>query len=142
MYISSHLCSNADRMWGPFCNKISVGASTHLSVRYLSGLRMGLARSHDCANIPCALRCRVTAIAVGLNHTAALTVGGDLLMCGHNKHGALGLGDTWNRFLPQKVWLNAVKSAVCGDAPAAWPGADTFAIIFSYSDGVNKLNLS
>ena len=40
---------------------------------------------------------------MGLNHTAALTVGGDLLMCGQNKHGALGLGDTSNRFLPQKV---------------------------------------
>ena len=33
----------------------------------------------------------------------ALTVGGSLMAFGHNKHGALGLGDTQNRFLPQKV---------------------------------------
>ena len=47
--------------------------------------------------------CRITAVAAGLNHTVALTVAGDIFMCGHNKHGALGLGDTANRFLPTKV---------------------------------------
>ena len=61
-------------------------------------------RAQICGQIGlCFICCRVTAIAAGLNHTAALTVGGDLLMCGHNKHGALGLGDTLNRFLPVKV---------------------------------------
>ena len=51
----------------------------------------------------CAYGCRITAVAAGLNHTVALTVAGDIFMTGHNKHGALGLGDTINRFLPTKV---------------------------------------
>ncbi len=51
----------------------------------------------------CACDRRITAVAAGLNHTVALTVAGDIFMCGHNKHGALGLGDTVNRFLPTKV---------------------------------------
>ena len=39
----------------------------------------------------------------GANHTVALTVGGDLMVCGQNRHGALGLGDTKNRYVPVKV---------------------------------------
>ena len=38
----------------------------------------------------------------------ALTVGGTLMAFGHNKHGALGLGDTQNRVLPQKVPFNSL----------------------------------
>lgn len=67
----------------------------------------------------CACECRITAVAAGLNHTVALTVVGDIFMCGHNKHGALGLGDTVNRFLPTKVNLQFTlnNKAVCTKPP-------------------------
>ncbi|CAL5222111.1 g4423 [Coccomyxa viridis] len=48
---------------------------------------------------------RITSIAAGLNHNAAMSVAGEIYMWGSNKHGCLGLGDTSNRVLPTKVNL-------------------------------------
>ena len=62
----------------------------------------------------CFVMCRITAIAAGHNHTVALSVGGDLMVCGHNKHGALGLGDTLDRHLPTNVCSMPVnRRTVC-----------------------------
>ena len=47
--------------------------------------------------------CRITSIAAGLNHNAAMSVAGEIYVWGSNKHGCLGLGDTMNRVLPTKV---------------------------------------
>ncbi len=49
--------------------------------------------------------CRITSIAAGLNHNAAMSVAGEIYTWGSNKHGCLGLGDTANRVLPSKVYL-------------------------------------
>ncbi|CAL8465368.1 g4904 [Coccomyxa elongata] len=65
---------------------------------------------------------RITAVAAGLNHTVALTVAGDIFMCGHNKHGALGLGDTVNRFLPTKVDLSRTVAMTGKVDQAGAPG--------------------
>ncbi|CAK0786715.1 hypothetical protein CVIRNUC_009929 [Coccomyxa viridis] len=48
---------------------------------------------------------RITSVAVGLNHNAAMSVAGDIYVWGQNKHGCLGVGDTVNRVLPTKVNL-------------------------------------
>ena len=67
-------------------------------VAVLSGV---LANSRDSVNACVAYR--ITSIAAGLNHNAAMSVAGEIYMWGSNKHGCLGLGDTSDRALPTKV---------------------------------------
>ncbi len=55
---------------------------------------------------------RITSIAAGLNHNAAMSVAGEIYLWGSNKHGCLGLGDTSDRALPTKVqsWVFSLNS--------------------------------
>ncbi|KAF6264241.1 regulator of chromosome condensation 1/beta-lactamase-inhibitor protein II [Scenedesmus sp. NREL 46B-D3] len=46
---------------------------------------------------------RVTSIAAGGHHGSAVTVGGEVLMFGRNKHGQLGTGDFNDRWRPTEV---------------------------------------
>lgn len=87
----------------------------------LAGALSEVVRSHLCA-----FGCRITAVAAGLNHTVALTVAGDIFMCGHNKHGALGLGDTVSRFLPTKVETSShtESSSLCRVPLLVVPGIE------------------
>ena len=55
---------------------------------------------------------RVTAIAAGERCSFALTEGGDLWAWGYNNQGRLGLGDTTNEGLPQRMDLDAKIVAV------------------------------
>lgn len=56
---------------------------------------------------------RITSLAVGLNHNAAMSVAGDVYVWGQNKHGCLGVGDTVNRDLPTKVCAQVMHSCHC-----------------------------
>ena len=59
--------------------------------------------------------CRITSIAAGLNHNAAMSVAGEIYMWGSNKHGCLGLGDTSNRVLPSKVCFLCGRPQICAE---------------------------
>ena len=45
----------------------------------------------------------VSSVAAGAHHTLVITKTGTLYAFGRNRHGALGLGDTSNSFLPERV---------------------------------------
>ncbi|KAK3912656.1 RCC1-like G exchanging factor-like protein [Frankliniella fusca] len=58
---------------------------------------------------------KVTSVACGLHHLAALTNSGDLYTWGHNRGGCLGLGHENDQYFPFKVAIGAVTLKVsCG----------------------------
>lgn len=59
--------------------------------------------------------CRVTSIACGISHMAAINSDDDLYMWGRNKLGCLGLGHTKDQFFPFKTSIGAkVFKVRCG----------------------------
>ncbi|XP_026288148.1 RCC1-like G exchanging factor-like protein [Frankliniella occidentalis] len=56
---------------------------------------------------------KVTSIACGVHHLAALTNSGDLYTWGHNRGGCLGQGHEKDQFFPLKVAIGAVTLKVC-----------------------------
>nr|CAB3265494.1 Williams-Beuren syndrome chromosomal region 16 protein homolog [Phallusia mammillata] len=58
---------------------------------------------------------KVTQIACGLSHFAAINSSGELFTWGKNKHGCLGLGNSKDHFFPWKVFVGSeVINVKCG----------------------------
>ena len=93
-----------------FCTLLARDLMINVAVAYLADSPTNLKSpmNHTCCGATkdeasVTTICRITSIAAGLNHNAAMSVAGEIYMWGSNKHGCLGLGDTTNRVLPTKV---------------------------------------
>ena len=72
-------------------------------------------------------------VAAAGSRMAIVTDAGDLLMCGSNVNGELGLGDTEDRRVPTRVGLDHVIMVACADNDTAALTADGG--VYTFGDG-------
>lgn len=74
-------------------------------------------------------------VSAAMSWTAIVTDAGDLLTCGMNVSGQLGLGDEEDRDVPTRVALDRVRMVACADSFAAALTDD--GAVYTFGDGVH-----